>query len=67
MAGLWSQQAPGQVVISSGAFPLVAGGGKGWCEQTGPEAAVTGWGRDLLISIEIGGSGDLFGENVSRA
>ena len=30
-------------------------------------AAVTGWGRDLLISIEIGGSGDLFGENVSRA
>ena len=32
LAGLWSQQAPGQVVISSGAFPLVAGGGKGWCE-----------------------------------
>ena len=58
MAGLWSQQAPGQVVISSGAFPLVAGGGKGWCEQTGPEAAVTGWGVGFtLIFLQVASRG----------
>lgn len=59
LAGLRSQQAPGQVVISSGAFPLVAGGGKGWCEQTRLEAVVTGWGLDFtLICSQVASRGE---------